>query len=136
MNKKSASIFLAIVLDIVFASLFFFYLTKNQSEQITLHMNQVGIYDNETDSQQMVNQLKEYGIEAYFYALDDLYLVVTTPTSNLETCLEEQKILDKNKIAYLLKEVSSKDEQFVMAVKQHNIQKVLEVMSHQSSRNE
>lgn len=133
MNKKSASVFLAILLDLIFASLFFFYLTQNQQEQVTLHMNQVGIYESESASNEMIQQLKEWNLEAFFYAKEDLFIVVTTPTSKKEQCLEEQKILDAHAIPYLLKEVTSSSFNFVDAVKRNDIKKVLEVMSHQSS---
>lgn len=131
MNKKSASIFLGFALDLVFGLLFILLLSQwiSESEEITLHMNQVGIFKEEKNSLECIKKVNELGLQAYSYKKDDLILVVTSLYENQKDTLDEQKVLSHGKISFLLKEVTSSSKEFVKSVHNKDMKKVMELMS-------
>ena len=60
MNKTSASVFLAIILDLIFAFLFLILLSqwKGGEEEITLHMTQIGMFKETTNSMACIEKLE------------------------------------------------------------------------------
>lgn len=131
MNKKSASIFLGFALDLVFGFLFLLLITQwiSDCEEITLHMNQVGIFKEEKNSILCIKKVNDLGLQAYSYKKDDLILVVTSLYVNEKDTIEEQKILSKGKMSYLLKEVTSSSQEFVKSVQNNDMEKIMELMS-------
>lgn len=131
MNKTSASVFLAIILDLIFAFLFLVLLSqwKGGEEEITLHMNQIGMFKETTNSMACIEKLEGLGYEAFSYTKDDLIIVVTSLSLNEEETLEAQKILSENQISYILKKVTSTGKQFNEAVAKGDMKLVMELMS-------
>ncbi len=131
MNKASASVFLAIILDLIFAFLFLVLLSqwKGGEEEITLHMNQIGMFKETTNSMACIEKLEGLGYEAFSYTKDDLIIVVTSLSLNEEETLEAQKILSENQISYILKKVTSTGKQFNEAVTKGDMKLVMELMS-------
>lgn len=131
MNKTSASVFLAIILDLIFAFLFLILLSqwKGGEEEITLHMNQIGMFKETTNSMACIEKLEGLGYEAFSYTKDDLIIVVTSLSLNEEETLEAQKILSENQISYILKKVISTGKQFNEAVTKGDMKLVMELMS-------
>ena len=131
MNKTSASVFLAIILDLIFAFLFLVLLSqwKGGEEEITLHMNQIGMFKETTNSMACIEKLEGLGYEAFSYTKDDLIIVVTSLSLNEEDTLEAQKILSENQISYILKKVTSTGKQFNEAVTKGDMKLVMELMS-------
>ena len=131
MNKTSASVFLAIILDLTFAFLFLILLSqwKGGEEEITLHMNQIGMFKETTNSMACIEKLEGLGYEAFSYTKDDLIIVVTSLSLNEEETLEAQKILSENQISYILKKVTSTGKQFNEAVAKGDMKLVMELMS-------
>ena len=131
MNKTSASVFLAIILDLIFAFLFLIHLSqwKGGEEEITLHMNQIGMFKETTNSMACIEKLEGLGYEAFSYTKDDLIIVVTSLSLNEEETLEAQKILSENQISYILKKVTSTGKQFNEAVTKGDMKLVMELMS-------
>lgn len=131
MNKTSASVFLAIILDLIFAFLFLILLSqwKGGEEEITLHMNQIGMFKETTNSMACIEKLEGLGYEAFSYTKDDLIIVVTSLSLNEEETLEAQKILSENQISYILKKVTSTGKQFNEAVAKGDMKLVMELMS-------
>lgn len=130
MNKTSASIFLAIALDVIFACIFLLLLSQWKSEtQITLHMNQVGMYKESVNSDACKDKLMGLGLEAFSYTKDDLIIVVTSLSVNENETIEAQKILSQNQISFVLKKVTSTGKEFYKAVMDNNMVKVMELMS-------
>lgn len=131
MNKTSASVFLAIILDLIFAFLFLILLSqwKGGEEEITLHMNQIGMFKETTNSMACIEKLEGLGYEAFSYTKDDLIIIVTSLSLNEEETLEAQKILSENQISYILKKVTSTGKQFNEAVAKGDMKLVMELMS-------
>ncbi|WP_281627984.1 hypothetical protein [Traorella massiliensis] len=131
MNKTSASVFLAIILDLIFAFLFLVLLSqwKGGEEEITLHMNQIGMFKETTNSMACIEKLEGLGYEAFSYTKDDLIIVVTSLSLNEEETLEAQKVLSENQISYILKKVTSTGKQFNEAVTKGDMKLVMELMS-------
>ena len=132
MKKTSASILFGILLDIIFSLFFIFLLSQwsTNDENITLHMNQVGIFKEIENSENCIQKLKDNGLIGYQYSKDDLYIVVTSLYENKQECLDEQSILKEHSFSYVLKEVHSKDHNFIEAVKSKNFMKIMELMSN------
>lgn len=131
MNKTSASVFLAIILDLIFAFLFLILLSqwKGEKAEVTLHMNQIGMFKETTNSTACIEKLKGLGYEAYSYTKDDLIIVVTSLSLNEEETIEAQKKLRENQISYILKKVTSTGKQFSEAVLKGDMEMVMELMS-------
>lgn len=132
MKKTSASILFGILLDIIFALFFIFLLSQwsTNDENITLHMNQVGIFKEIENSENCIKKLNDIGLTGYQYRKDDLYIVVTSLYENKQDCLDEQTALNEHSFSFVLKEVHSKDHNFIEAVKSQNFKKVMELMSN------
>lgn len=134
MKKASASILLGVILDVIFALIFFLLLSQWSlpSEKITIHMNQIGMYKEIKNSETTIQKLNNIGLKGYCYEKDDLFIVVTSFYFDKNESLKEQKILKENQIKFILKEVSTSDEVFIKAVKEKNMDKVMELMSNKS----
>lgn len=132
MKKTSASILFGILLDIIFSLFFIFLLSQwsSNDENITLHMNQVGIFKELENSETCIEKLNDIGFIGYQYRKDDLYIVVTSLYENKQECLDEQKVLNEHSFSFILKEVHSTDEQFITSVKNKDFKKIMELMSN------
>ena len=132
MKKTSASILFGILLDIIFALFFIFLLSQwsTNDENITLHMNQVGIFKEIENSENCIKKLNDIGLTGYQYRKDDLYIAVTSLYENKQDCLDEQTALNEHSFSFVLKEVHLKDLNFIEAVKSQNFKKVMELMSN------
>lgn len=132
MKKTSASILFGVLLDIIFSLFFLFLLSQwtTSDENITLHMNQVGIFKELENSENCIEKLKEIELDGYQYIKDDLFIVVTSLNENKQNCIEEQKILEEHSFSFVLKEVNSNDKIFIEAVKKGDFDKIMELMSN------
>lgn len=130
MNRTSASVFLALLLDVIFTLFFFFFLSqwKSDEEAITLHMNQVGIFKNSENAKNCIQQVESLGLEGFSYEKGDLFIVVTSLSLDQNLCLEQQKILNENQLSFILKEVTSSDRTFIKAVQNQDFNQVMELM--------
>lgn len=134
MKKTSASILLALMLDFIFGILFIILLSQwsSDKEEITLHMNQVGMYKEIENSESKINQMNEIGLQAYRYQKEDLYIVITSIHLDKNQVLEEQKILIEHEISFILKEITTSDVLFVETFKKGDMNKLMELMSNKS----
>lgn len=132
MKKTSASILFGVLLDIIFSLFFIFLLSQwsTNDENITLHMNQVGIFKEVENSEKCIDKLNDIGFVGYQYRKDDLYIVVTSLYENKQDCLNEQNLLNEHSFSFVLKEVNSKDNDFIEAVRNKNYKRVMELMSN------
>ena len=132
MKKTSASILFGILLDIIFSLFFVFLLSQwsTNDENITLHMNQIGIFKEMKNSEKCIEDLSDIGFIGYQYRKDDLFIVVTSLYENKDECVDEQDKLKDHSFSFLLKEVNSNDKEFVNAVKNKDFNKVMELMSN------
>lgn len=131
MNKTSASVVLAIVLDLIFACVFLLVLSqwRTEKQEITLHMNQVGMFKDANNASACKEKLNGLGLEGYSYTKDDLIIVVTSLSVDEQQTISEQKILTENQLAFVFKEVTTEGKEFYDAVMNKNMEKVMELMS-------
>lgn len=131
MNRKSASLFLGISLNILFTALFLLMISywKADSGEITLHMNQVGVFKESANAESCKEKIRKMGMEAYSYENDDLIMVVTSLNLNENLCIEDQKKLSSKQISSVLKKVTSSDSKFKKAVESNDYETVMELMS-------
>ncbi|MGN1343933.1 MAG: hypothetical protein ACI4U3_05095 [Traorella sp.] len=131
MKKASASILLGLILDFIFIFFFLFILlTFNKpKEEITLHMNQIGMFKETENRDQTIQKLKKTGLSGYFYEKDGLFIVVTSIQLDKNICINEQNILNEHNIKYIYKEITTKNHELVQAAKNNNVDKVLELIS-------
>lgn len=131
MKKTSASIILGIILDIIFGLLFMFVIISIQKdkEEITYYMNQIGIYKEQDNANKCINEIKSLDLNGYTYMNDDLFVVVTSITLNKEDCIKEQEILKNNNISFILKEITTSNEELINALRNNNFKYVMELMT-------
>ena len=131
MKKTSASIILGIILDIIFGLLFMFVIISIQKdkEEITYYMNQIGIYKEQDNANKCINEIKSLDLNGYTYMNDDLFVVVTSITLNKEDCIKEQEILKNNNISFILKEITTSNEELINALRNNNFNYVMELMT-------
>ena len=134
MNKKSASVFLALFLNVLFAGVFLgisFLLKENESA--TVYMNQIGIYEEESNASESKLKVEALGLTAYTYALDDLFVVVSSVYEEKSLTQSEAELLNANGISFIEKEVTSSSPAFLEAMHAEDIEKLMELMNDQSS---
>ena len=131
MKKTSASIILGLILDIIFGLLFMFVIISIQKdkEEITYYMNQIGIYKEQDNANKCINEIKSLDLNGYTYMNDDLFVVVTSITLNKEDCIKEQEILKNNNISFILKEITTSNEELINALRNNNFKYVMELMT-------
>ena len=131
MKKTSASIILGIILDIIFGLLFMFVIISIQKdkEEITYYMNQIGIYKEQDNANKCINEIKSLDLNGYTYMNDDLFVVVTSITLNKEDCIKEQEILKNNNISFILKEITTSNEELINSLRNNNFKYVMELMT-------
>lgn len=131
MKKTSASIFLALFLDLIFGLLFMFLIISVQKEKevITYYMNQIGIYKEEENAYKCIEDLSKINLVGYTYSKEDLFIVVTSIYLNKDKCIEEQDILNKQNIKFILKEITTSNERVINALRNNNFNEVMELMT-------
>ena len=131
MKKTSASIILGLILDIIFGLLFMFVIISIQKdkEEITYYMNQIGIYKEQENANKCINEVNSLDLNGYTYMNDDLFVVVTSITLNKEDCIKEQEILENNNISFILKEITTSNEELINSLRNNNFKYVMELMT-------
>ena len=131
MKKTSASIFLALFLDLIFGLLFMFFIisVQKEKEEITYYMNQIGIFKEESNATKSIEELGKLNLVGYTYSKDGLFIVVTSINLNKEKCIEEQAILNNANVNFILKEITTSNERVIDALRKNNFKKVMELMT-------
>lgn len=130
MKKTSASVILALILDIIFGLLFMFMIVSIKKEdEITYYMNQIGIFNKQDNVDKCIDEIESFGLKGYTYMNDDLIIVVASITLIKEECLKEQIILEENNIDFILKEINTTNENLIIALKDNDFEKVMELMT-------
>ena len=131
MKKTSASIFLALFLDFLFSLLFILFLIffQHNNEELTYYMNQVGIFKEEENANNKIDEIKEIGLMAFSYKNDDLLIVVTSITLDKETCLKEQETLKVNNISSIQKQITTSNQKITNALKNEQYEIIMKEMS-------
>lgn len=135
MNKKGATIFLALFLNILFSSVFLaslFFVNGKSEQSISVCMNQIGIFSSDENANALIEQVKAVNIPAYSYHNEDLSIVVTSIFEEEATCIEQQALLSQNNISFILKKVSSSSPAFIEAVQKQDYTQIMELMENQS----
>ena len=131
MKKTSASIFLALFLDLIFGLLFMFFIisVQKEKEEITYYMNQIGIFKEESNATKSIEELGKLNLVGYTYSKDSLFIVVTSINLNKEKCIEEQAILNNANVNFILKEITTSNERVIDALRNNNFKEVMELMT-------
>lgn len=135
MNKKGATIFLALFLNILFSSIFLaslFFVNGKSDQSVSVCMNQIGIFSSEENANELISQVQAVDIPAYTYHNQDLSIVVTSIFEDEASCIEQQTQLSQNNISFILKKVSSSNPAFIEAVKNQDYTQIMELMENQS----
>ena len=102
---------------------------QKDKDEITYYMNQVGIYKEIENAEKSINEMNNYNIKGYTYSIDDLFIVVTSITLNKDECINDQEILKKNNISFILKEVTTTNDSIITSLNNKNFNNVMELMS-------
>lgn len=136
-NKKLVHLFaftFSILFSFVYLFIFHSYLPLKTDETITLYMNQIGLYKEESNANKVKTSLNEGNIETYIYKNEELYVVVcgVGEKENAENVGESLKGLN---YSYVLKKVEISDRKIINYVKEENFEKALELIGNQSQGN-
>lgn len=131
MKKKKAVIFVSMLLNICFASMFLLFFMQFQKQQdTTIYMHQVGIFKENDNALLLRQTLNEQGIPTYSYQNDDLIIVVCNLSQSSEELKSKEALLADKNISFIEKEVSSSSASFRKAVEENDIDKVMELMKN------
>ena len=104
-----------------------------ENESATVYMNQIGIYEEESNASESKLKVEALGLTAYTYALDDLFVVVSSVYEEKSLTQSEAELLNANGISFIEKEVTSSSPAFLEAMHAEDIEKLMELMNDQSS---
>lgn len=139
MKYKTLICGLAFTFSILFSFIYLFifgiYNPKYQNdEKVTLYMNQIGLYKEIENAQNVKKNLEEKQIRAYIYKNEDLYVVVCGLGSE-EEAHNNGETLKNLSYSHILKKVEISDPKMITYVKNEDFEKALELMEHQSQGN-
>lgn len=131
MRKKSAVIFVSMVLNICFATFFILFFMQYQSQpKATIYMHQIGIFKENDNALQLTDDLSKLNIEAYSYKNDDLFVVVCNLSRTSEELKSKEALLADQNISYIEKEVSSSSAAFQKAIENQDFKQIMELMNN------
>ena len=99
-----------IIMSVIFSIVCMFVFTYGTSlNQKTIYVYQVGIYKEEENKENKLNELKEEGINGYSYVKDDKYYVLSMISENKKE-IEEHATKEKGIIkSYVVSNTTTKD---------------------------
>ena len=131
MKKKSAVLFVSVILNLCFSSLFLlFFLQFQKQPEATVYMHQVGIFKEDENAIQLTNTMTSQGIPVFSYKNEDLIIVVCNLSLSSEELESKEALLAEQNISYIEKEVSSSSAAFKKAVSEKDLNKIMELMNH------
>lgn len=95
-------------------------------------MNQIGLYKNVENAQQVQKELETKSVKTYIYKNNDLFAIVSGVDTKRKKANENGETLKSLSYSYLLKKVSISDEEITSYVKKKNYEKALEMIGNQS----
>lgn len=138
MANRRLIITFALVFALAF-SLFYYVLFTTvdfgsvSTQQRTLYLNQVGIYEESENAKKICAQLEEQGLTPYQIEQDGRQIVMTSVYEDETKTEEEGKQLEKMELAYITKKITVEGEEMSTAVDEQDYQKVLQAMKDESS---
>lgn len=138
MANRRLIITFALVFALAF-SLFYYVLFTTvdfgsvSTQQRTLYLNQVGIYEESENAKKIFAQLEEQGLTPYQIEQDGRQIVMTSVYEDETKTEEEGKQLEKMELAYITKKITVEGEEMSKAVDDQDYQKVLQAMKDESS---
>jgi len=137
-NRKFIYVF-GLLFSAVFALLYyglFHVLLDTESTSVQLYYNQVGLYKNTENAQNVIKQLKAKNVDAYIYQQNGLNAVICGISASQADTKKNGEALKKTGLDYIEKQWTSEQQEILQALQDNNITKVLEMMNNESKRNE
>ena len=135
MNNKKLIYAFACGLSILFAGIYYAVFvnlgqdeSKSTASEVTLDMNQVGLYKQQDSIDKMKAQLETYGLVGYQRDMGDVTAVVCGVSTSKKETVKAQESLTKNNITFLLKSVKTKDASVIQKIHDKDYAGALEMM--------
>lgn len=133
MKKKQMIISAGIFFSMLFAGFYYllFAYVANTPSSVTVYMNQVGLFQEEANSLQMQQSLKEAQIDSRILYKNELYALITGISSEEEEVIQQQEALKQLGYASIMKEVEVKDENLLNELHAGNLDPLIQWLNEQ-----
>lgn len=135
MNNKKLIYAFACGLSIFFAGIYYAVFvnlgqdeSKSSAKEVTLYMNQVGLYKQQDSIDKMKSQLQTFGLTGYQRDMGDVTAVVCGVSTTKKETVKAQETLTKNSVTFLLKSVKTKDSSIIQKIQDKDYAGALEMM--------
>ena len=129
---------IALTFSLLFSLMYFMLFRSNiprdEKYEITLYMNQIGLYKQVENANKVKNTLEAQGVKTYIYKNQDLYVVVSG-VGEKEDAIENGNTLKPLSYTYILKEFVIEDPTILSYIQEENYEKALELIGNQSQGN-
>lgn len=132
MDKRKVIIISAFLFSFIFTAAYyalFSLSTTSDGEAMTLYMNQVGLYREKENVEDMQAKLQQDGLASYTLAQGDKVAVMCGVSCEQAKTQEVQKTLKDKQYSFIEKSVTIQDEKLLKLLEEEKYQEVLERMT-------
>lgn len=128
MKQKHLIIGVAAMFSIVFSIVYYclFSLLQEQTDEVTLYMVQIGLYEKQESVESMQEKLASDGFTSYTLKSGDKTAVVIGVSESEEANTSLLTLLEEKSYSYVEKSVTIQDQELIALVKEQSYQEVLE----------
>ena len=135
MNNKKLIYVFACGLSLLFAAVYYAVFvnlgsddSKPTASEVSLYMNQVGLYKQQDSVDKVKAQLQTIGLTGFQRNMGEVTAVVCGVSTSKQETVKAQAILTKNNITFLLKKVTVKDKTIIQKIEKKDYAGALELM--------
>ncbi len=137
MGNRKVIITFAFVFSIAFAAFYFvlfqFFGSKEEESRV-LYLNQVGIYEDETNAENMCDRLSDKKLTPYAVEKEKQIVVVTSIYEDEEKTEKEGDILEEMDLNYLTKKITVEGTEMIKAVDDKEYVRVLQAIEDEDTK--
>lgn len=137
MGNRKVIITFAFVFSIAFAAFYFvlfqFFGSKEEESRV-LYLNQVGIYEDETNAENMCDRLSDKKLTPYAVEKENQIFVVTSIYEDEEKTEKEGDILEEMDLNYLTKKITVEGTEMIKAVDDKEYVRVLQAIEDEDTK--
>ena len=137
MGNRKVIITFAFVFSIAFAAFYFvlfqFFGSKEEESRV-LYLNQVGIYEDETNAENMCDRLNDKKLTPYAVEKENQIFVVTSIYEDEEKTEKEGDILEEMDLNYLTKKITVEGTEMIKAVDDKEYVRVLQAIEDEDTK--
>lgn len=137
MGNRKVIITFAFVFSIAFAAFYFVsfqFFGSKEKESRVLYLNQVGIYEDETNAENMCDRLSDKKLTPYAVEKENQIFVVTSIYEDEEKTEKEGDILEEMDLNYLTKKITVEGTEMIKAVDDKEYVRVLQAIEDEDTK--